>query len=60
MGFAVRIPAEVVRRRLMWFLRRAQRGHPVLILEHGRPVARLEPPTKRGRAPASRRVRRPG
>jgi prevent-host-death family protein len=52
MGFPVRIPAEVVRRRLMWFLRRAQRGHPVLILERGRPVARIEPLTRSQRAAA--------
>jgi prevent-host-death family protein len=64
MGFLVRIRAEVVGRSLMWFLRRAQRGHPVLILERGRPVARIEPLTRSQRAAARshrrRRIRFPG
>jgi antitoxin (DNA-binding transcriptional repressor) of toxin-antitoxin stability system len=54
MGFVVRVPAPIVDRKLMLFLRRAQRGHPVVILEQGRPVARLEQATR-----AQRAARRP-
>lgn len=52
MPFLVRISSRVVQRRLAWYLRYAQRGHIVRIVDRGQADVLLLPPPRYKRLPA--------